>query len=165
MSSPARMRKLEAEFNNLSATFGNDPTIDIRAIGDAPHVDHYMIVYRVPALIQDSTGQPMAVNETVVEIMLPLGYPREQPICRTLPGDVIFHPNFNAEKICIADIWSPGYRLVDVVVKIGNMLQYTDYNILAPLNAVAAEWTQEHKAELPLANHTFGPSSTEISFN
>ena len=151
MSSPARMRKLEAEFNNLSATFGNDPTIDIRAIGDAPHVDHYMIVYRVPALIQDSTGQPMAVSETVVEIMLPLGYPREQPICRTLPGDVIFHPNFNAEKICIADDWSPSLGLVDIVKEIGEMLIWNKYNINAPLNAIAAEWSQTHLSEIPLA--------------
>jgi len=151
MSSPARMRKLEAEFNNLSATFGNDPTIDIRAIGDAPHVDHYMIVYRVPALIQDSTGQPMAVNETVVEIMLPLGYPREQPICRTLPGDVIFHPNFNAEKICIIDDWSPSLGLVDIVKEIGEMLIWNKYNINSPLNAIAAEWSQTHLSEIPLA--------------
>ena len=151
MSSPARMRKLEAEFNNLSATFGNDPTIDIRAIGDAPHVDHYMIVYRVPALIQDSTGQPMAVNETVVEIMLPRGYPREQPICRTLPGDVIFHPNLNAEKICIIDDWSPSLGLVDIVKEIGEMLIWNKYNINSPLNAIAAEWSQTHLSEIPLA--------------
>ena len=151
MSSPARMRKLEAEFNNLSATFGNDPTIDIRAIGDAPHVDHYMIVYRVPALIQDSTGQPMAVNETVVEIMLPLGYPREQPICRTLPGDVIFHPNFNAEKICIIDDWSPSLGLVHIVKEIGEMLIWNKYNINSALNGIAAEWSQTHLSEIPLA--------------
>lgn len=152
MSSPARMRKLEAEFNNLSAAFGSDPTVDIRAIGDAPHVDHYMIVYRVPALRQNSAGQPMAVNETVVEIMLPLGYPREQPVCRTVPGDVIFHPNFNAEKICIMDDWSPAVSLVDIVKEIREMLIWNKYNINAPLNAIAAEWSQKHQDEIPLAN-------------
>ena len=110
-----------------------------------------MIVYRVPALIQDSTGQPMAVNETVVEIMLPLGYPREQPICRTLPGDVIFHPNFNAEKICIIDDWSPSLGLVDIVKEIGEMLIWNKYNINSPLNAIAAEWSQTHLSEIPLA--------------
>jgi ubiquitin-protein ligase len=152
MSSPARLRKLEAEYNNLGAAFGNHPDIDIRAIGDAPHVDHYMIVYRVPALRQNSTGQPMAVRETVVEIMLPEGYPRIQPVCRTVPGDVIFHPNFNAEKICIVDDWSPSIGLVDIVNEIGEMLQWKKFNIRSPLNAIAAEWSQDHLNEIPLGN-------------
>jgi ubiquitin-protein ligase len=152
MSSPARTRRLEAEYNNLGAAFGNHPNIDIRAIGDAPLIDHYMIVYRVPALRQNSTGQPMAVRETVVEIMLPEGYPKFQPVCRTVPGDVIFHPNFNAEKICIADSWEPARGLVEIVLQIGDMLQWKIFNIQAPLNAIAAEWSQNHLDEIPLGN-------------
>jgi ubiquitin-protein ligase len=158
-------RRLENDYRELREAFDGDPRVKIKALGTAPF-DKYRIAYvGVPSLRQNQNGQPMMVEQTVVDIELPAGYPKLPLIAKTAAGDVVFHPNFNAEKICIADNWSAGYRLVDVVIKIGNMLQFTDYNILAPLNAVAAEWTQEHKAELPLANHTFGPGSTDISFN
>jgi ubiquitin-protein ligase len=158
-------RRLENDYRELREAFDGDPRVKIKALGTAPF-DKYRIAYvGVPSLRQNQSGQPMLVEQTVVDIELPAGYPKLPALARTAAGDVVFHPNFSAEKICIADFWVPGFRLVDVVIKIGNMLQFSDYNIQSPLNAVAAEWTQEHQAELPLATHTFGPGSTEISFN
>ena len=158
-------RRLENDYRELREAFDGDPRVRIKALGTAPF-DKYRIAYvGVPSLRQNQSGQPMMVEQTVVDIELPAGYPKLPPIARTAAGDVVFHPNFNAEKICIADFWVAGFRLVDVVIKIGNMLQFSDYNIQSPLSAIAAEWTQEHQAELPLASHTFGPGSTEISFN
>lgn len=148
-------RRLENDYKELRDAFAGDPLVDIRAVGKAPF-DKYMIVYKVPSLRLNSSGQPMRVDSTVVEISLPAGYPKVPLVAKTVAGDVVFHPNFNAQKICIADFWSPSIRLVDMVRKIGEMLQWTDYNIESPLNAVAAEWSQSHLNEIPLARHTFG---------
>jgi ubiquitin-protein ligase len=158
-------RRLEGDYRELREAFDADPLVQIMPLGTAPF-DKYRIAYiGVPSLRQNQKGQPMRVDSTVVDLTLPSGYPKLPPIAKTAGGDIVFHPNFNAEKICIADFWSPGFRLVDVVRKIGNMLQYTDYNIESPLNFVAAAWTQEHLHEIPLANHSFGTGSADIEFN
>jgi ubiquitin-protein ligase len=158
-------RRLENDYLELREAFDGDPKVKIIPLGTAPF-DKYRIAFiGVESLRQNQNGQPMLVMQTVVDLELPAAYPKMPPIARTAAGDIVFHPNFNAEKICIADFWSPGFRIVDVVIKIGNMLQYLDYNIQSPLSAIAAQWTQEHLAELPLANHVFGPGSTEVTFN
>lgn len=158
-------RRLENDYRELREAFDGDPRVKIIPLGTAPFEKYRIAYIGVPSLRQNQGGQPMLVEQTVVDIDLPAGYPKMPPLARTAGGDVVFHPNFNAEKICIADHWVPGIRLVDIVIKIGNMLQYTDYNILSALDATAAEWTQKHLDELPLANHTFGPGSAEIKFN
>jgi ubiquitin-protein ligase len=158
-------RRLENDYRELREAFDGDPRVKVIPLGTAPFEKYRIAYIGVPSLRQNQGGQPMLVEQTVVDIELPAGYPKMPLIAKTAGGDVVFHPNFNAEKICVADFWAPSIRLVDMVIKIGNMLQYVDYNILSPLNAVAAEWTQDHKSELPLANHAFGPGSTEITFN
>jgi hypothetical protein len=41
---------------------------------------------------------------------------------------------------------------VEIVLQIGDMLQWKIFNIQAPLNAIAAEWSQNHLDEIPLGN-------------
>ena len=110
-------------------------------------------------------GQPVRVEATNVEITLPNGYPRVPPIARTLAGDVVFHPNFSATKICLMDDWAPGVQLPDLIREIGEMLQWQKYNINSPLNASAAEWSQSHTHELPLSDHPIGGAMVKIVIN
>ncbi len=162
MSTPtARDRRLESDYRDLRSTFDAEENVDIVAIGPVPS-DRYRIVYRVPSLRLNSAGSPIQVDATVVEIQLPSGYPKLPPIAKTIAGDVVFHPNFNASKICIADFWSPANRLVDIVLDIGKMLQWQKYNIRSPLNAEAAEWSQEHESQLPLGNVVLGENTAKV---
>ena len=41
-------------------------------------------------------------------------------------------------------------RLVDLAVRVGQLLDFQSYNIKSPLNAEAAMWTDLHAAELPI---------------
>jgi ubiquitin-protein ligase len=107
----------------------------------------------------------MRVDATVVEITLPQDYPRMPPSARTVAGDVVFHPNFNATKICLADNWAPSFQLTDIVREIGELLTWEKFNIRSPLNATAAEWSQEHKDEIPLARIPLGGNSVSIQIN
>ncbi len=159
-----RDRRLESDYRALRATFEAEDLVEIRAVGTAPF-EKYMIVYKVPSLRLNSTGQPMRVDATVVEITLPSDYPRMPPTARTVAGDVVFHPNFNATKICLADHWSPSFQLVDIVREIGELLTWQKFNIRSPLNATAAEWSQQHLNEIPLARVNLGGNSVDIKIN
>ena len=88
------------------------------------------------------------VKSHMVEIALPLSYPRMPPQCRMLTP--IFHPNIAPHAICIGDHWSPGEPLWSIVARIGEMIAYQSYNTKSPLNGEAARWVDQHVDELPL---------------
>lgn len=147
-----RLRRLESDYRELRLRFDHEDLVTITPIGPAP-ASKYQVIYRLPSLRLDEHGQPVRTQQTVVTITLPMGYPREKPHAETL--DPVFHPNFGA-YICIADFWAPGQSLADVVVNIGDMLQFKKYNIRSPLNAIAAEWANENADDLPLADVSLG---------
>ena len=155
-----RLRRLTADQTAIVAAFAGHPSIEVTPIGPAP-VDHYRITYRVPALRKSATNELEPVNLVVVEMTLPTGYPRDKPYCTTETR--IFHPNFG-NYICIADFWSPSNSIVDVIVEIGDMLQYKVYNTQSPLNALAARWVVEHVDRIPLGNIQLIPIEPEIAF-
>jgi ubiquitin-protein ligase len=82
------------------------------------------------------------------EIFLPLDYPRRPPFCRMLTP--VFHPDIDPQKICIGDHWSAGQSLLQLAVRIGEMICYQSYNTKSPLNAKAAAWTENNLTRLPL---------------
>lgn len=153
--------RLENDYKDLRRTFDGEERVEIRAIGTAPF-SKYLIVFKMPSLRLNSQGQPIKVEQTVVELTLPAGYPRVPPIAKTVAGDIVFHPNFNASKICLMDEWSPSVQLADLVREIAAMLQWQKYNIRSPLNAEAAEWSQRHQNEIPLSNYDVGGAAVEI---
>lgn len=150
-----RQKRLEADYRELKSTYGKDPNIDIVAIGPAPS-DKYRVVFKVPAFHFDSQGKPILVNSTVVDIELPIGYPKVAPVAKTVSGDSVFHPNFNEGKICLMDNWFPTTQVTDLIREIADMLQWKKYNIRSPLNALAAEWSQQNKNLIPIGNVEVG---------
>lgn len=156
-----RQKRLENEYRELRSTFDADKLVEIIAIGPVP-AEKYRIVYKVPSLRLNGKGQPIKVDATVVEIELPHGYPKVPPVARTIAGDVVFHPNFNTTKICLADHWAPSTQLVDLIKEIGEMLQWQKFNIRSPLNAQAAQWSQDNKNEIPLSNHKIGAGNIRV---
>ena len=95
----------------------------------------------------------------MVEIALPLSYPRMPPQCRMLTP--IFHPNIAPHAICIGDHWSPGEPLWSIIARIGEMISYQSYNTKSPLNGEAARWVDEHLDELPLDPVSMMPDDAE----
>lgn len=153
-----RLRRLESDYNELRRRFDADSRVTVAPVGPYPP-DRYQVIFRVPSLSLDAANQPRRTDQTVVMITLPAGYPREKPHAETF--DPVFHPNFGA-YVCIADFWAPGQSLGDVVVSIGEMLQFRKYNIRSPLNALAAEWANNHAAELPLSAIDIGTPPVDI---
>src|SRR5260370_12362546 len=77
----------------------------------------------------------LEVDTHMVEITLPLNYPRTPPQCRMLTP--IFHPNIAPHAICIGDHSSPGETLHSIVSRIGARIAYQSYNTKSPLTGNA----------------------------
>lgn len=154
-----RERRLLSDAQQVHAAFLGHPFIRVMPVGPPP-TERYRVIYDCPGLWLDATtNQTRVRGQHVVDIYLPPEYPREKPYC-TSPNPV-FHPNF-ANYVCIADYWSPGQALVDVIIQIGDMLQYKLYNTDSPLNAIAARWVLLNLDKVPLGDLTMLPSEPEI---
>ena len=86
---------------------------------------------------------------------LSLGYPRRAPQCRMLTP--VFHPNFDEASVCIGDFWAASEGLDDLVIRIGRMLCYQEYNSKSPLNGIAAKWAEQHAHLLPIDRRSVAP--------
>ncbi len=142
-----RLRRLAADAQQVTDTFADHPFIEIVQTEGTPP-EKYNVLYKVRSMVLDATDSPMLHIGYTAEIFLSLDYPRRPPFCRMLTP--VFHPNIDEQKICIGDHWSAGQRLVDLIVRIGEMLCYQSYNTQSPLNAKAAAWAIEHGHEFPL---------------
>ena len=144
--STVRLRRLQADYDKVREYVNRHPRLQlIQAEGTPP--ERYQLEYRIRSLRQKDDDLSM-VKSHMVEISLPLNYPRMPPQCRMLTP--IFHPNIAPHAICIGDHWSPGEPLWSIVARIGEMIAYQSYNTKSPLNGEAARWVDQHLDELPL---------------
>jgi ubiquitin-protein ligase len=151
---PPRTRRLLADEMQVRAAFRDFPAIRVRAIdGDPP--DSYQIEYHIRGLSRGPDGKPVPRDEHLMEMKLTLEYPRQSPKSRMLSP--IFHPNFEPAMICVADNWTAGERLVDLIIRIGEMIAYQAYNIKSPLDGEAAMWADQNRDFLPTDNRDLTP--------
>ncbi len=153
-----RLRRLQADHAKLMEYIRQQPRVQIiQADGDPPEL--YQLRYQVVGLRQKEEGM-RTVKEHLVEIALPLSYPRLPPQCRMLTP--VFHPNIAPHAICIGDHWSSGESLTSIVARIGELLSYQSYNTKSPLNGEAARWVDENMASLPLDSVSFVPNDSPV---
>jgi len=90
-----------------------------------------------------------------LEVNLSLGYPRRAPQCRMLTP--VFHPNFDEATVCIGDFWAASEGLDDLIIRIGRMIAYQEYNTKSPLNGLAAKWSEQHAHLFPVDARDIAP--------
>lgn len=156
-----RLRRLTADYQLVRTEFSGHPYIDVQPAGGYPP-ERYLITYHVKGVeALDRNEMPILRNEHVADIYLHRGYPREKPKC--VLRTPIFHPNFGS-YICIADHWAPGETLADIIVHIGQMIQYDSYNPDSPLDGVAARWARRHEHLFPVGTEPLYQPEVDISF-
>jgi ubiquitin-protein ligase len=160
MTSP-RLTRLANDYQQLRVRFDGHPSIRVDALGTVPP-ERYRVTYDMPSLRLDPSSRPVMVQTTVVDFELPMGYPKEKP--HAVAHGNVFHPNFG-EYVCIADFWSPSQSLADIVLEVGQMLQWQKYNIQSPLNAIAADWAVKHIHELPVGNKDLYSDTNILDLN
>ena len=153
-----RLRRLAADAEQMAKAFANFELIKVKPIaGDPP--DTYRIEYAIASLERNAKGKPVPRTHHEVEIQLTADYPRLSPQCKMLTP--IFHPNIDTATICVGDHWTAGERLVDLVIRIGEMLAYQAYNIKSPLDGEAAMWADLNPEKLPTDASNIRPAGVE----
>ena len=145
----ARMRRLLSDFEQVKKDFAGHKNIIVTPIGDEPP-EKYHVTYFVNGIYLLPDGRIETLGRHEIEITLHAEYPRYKPICKILTP--IWHPNFRDGQICIGDIWGAGESLSDIIINIGDMIQYKSWNSYSPLSADAAQWAMENKHLFPVGN-------------
>ena len=149
MAMTARMRRLLADYEQIKKDFAGHKNIIVTPVGDELP-EKYHVTYFVNGIYLLPDGRIDTLSRHEVEITLHADYPRYKPICKILTP--IWHPNFRDGQICIGDIWGAGESLTDIIVNIGDMIQYRSWNSYSPLSADAAQWAMENKHLFPVGN-------------
>lgn len=145
----ARMRRIASDYEQIKKNFANHKHIVVEPIGEEP-AEKYRVTYYVNGIYLLDDGRIETLGKHIVIITLHAEYPRYKPICTI--ATPIWHPNFRDGQICIGDIWGAGESLSDIIVNIGDMIQYKSWNSFSPLSAEAAEWAIANKHLFPVGN-------------
>ena len=157
MPSP-RTRRLLLDHQMLTARLAAWPLVQITGTAGIPP-EIYRFTYNIRGLYVSGEGEILERNVHVLEVNLSLGYPRRGPQCRMLTP--VFHPNFDDAMVCIGDFWAASEGLDDLVIRIGRMIAYQEYNTKSPLNGLAAKWAAQHTHLLPIDARNISPPSGE----
>lgn len=155
-----RLRRLQADYDLIRESLSGHPQITVQPAGAELPPESYVIEYRIRGLeLNDSQPEFREVHQ--VQLNLPLQYPAERP--HAVPLTPVFHPNIRS-YYCIADYWAAGTTLVDVIAKMGDMLQWKIYNANSPLDVTAARWAKDNEESgiFPVDNVDFGVEEIEI---
>lgn len=145
----ARMRRLVSDYEQVKKDFAGHQNIIVTPVGEeAP--EQYHITYFVNGIYLLPDGRIETLGRHEVDITLHADYPRYKPICKI--STPIWHPNFRDGQICIGDIWGAGESLSDIIINIGDMIQYKSWNSYSPLSADAAQWAMDNKHLFPVGN-------------
>ena len=153
MLSP-RIRRLKLDYDQLQQRFAGWPLIQITGTAGMPP-EVYRFVYHVKGLFVAPNGEIQERAMHHLEVNLSLGYPRRAPQCRMLTP--VFHPNFDEATVCIGDFWAASEGLDDLIIRIGRMIAYQEYNTKSPLNGLAAKWSEQHAHLFPVDARDIAP--------
>jgi ubiquitin-protein ligase len=153
MLSP-RIRRLKLDYESLQQRFRDWPVVRMVGTAGMPP-ELYRFQYSLRGLYVAPDGSIMERNEHLLEVNLTLGYPRRAPQCRMLTP--VFHPNFDDSSVCIGDFWAAAESLDDLIIRIGRMIAYQEYNTKSPLNGLAAKWAAQNPQLLPVDPRPVAP--------
>jgi ubiquitin-protein ligase len=153
MPSP-RTRRLMLDHQTLTARLSGWPLIQISGTAGMPP-EIYRFTYHLRGLYVAPSGEILERPAHVLEVNLSLGYPRRAPQCRMLTP--VFHPNFDEAMVCIGDFWAASEGLDDLIIRIGRMIAYQEYNTKSPLNGLAAKWAAQNSSLLPIDSRNVSP--------
>jgi len=157
MPSP-RTRRLLLDHQTLTSRLADWPLIQITGTAGMPP-EIYRFTYNLRGLYVAPSGEILERQVHVLEVNLSLGYPRRAPQCRMLTP--VFHPNFDDAMVCIGDFWAASEGLDDLIIRIGRMVAYQEYNTKSPLNGLAAKWAAQNASLLPIDARNVSPPAAQ----
>jgi hypothetical protein len=145
----------------LQALLRDWPLIQITGKAGIPP-EIYRFTYNLRGLYVSGSGEILERDTHVLEVNLSLGYPKRAPQCRMLTP--VFHPNFDDSMVCIGDFWAASEGLDDLIIRIGRMITYQEYNTKSPLNGLAAKWAAQNSHLLPIDSRPVAPPFKDAAY-
>lgn len=157
-----RMRRLTRDYEKVCAELAESEFVTVEAVSGNPP-SSYRVTYHVSGLMWDETAaDAKPIDEHIVDIYLPFGYPKKQPNCTMRTP--VWHPNIG-DYVCIGDYWSAGVTLVDIIAHIGDMIQYRTYNLRSPVNKAAASWAAGRTKSFPIGDRCVVPPCQDVEIS
>jgi hypothetical protein len=132
---------LRAEFGKVLQRYQNHEHVSVEPILTPPR--EYRVIYRLRAPVGLLPGGAVK-TATHHELRIRLGedFPRSKPeLTMTTPT---WHPNIaHSGAVCIGDDYYMAQTLADVIAKVGNMLQYREYDLRSPYRRDVADWVRQ----------------------
>jgi ubiquitin-protein ligase len=149
-SSSPRLRRLHADMAAMLELARGSDFITFTHQGNPP--DRYVVTYTCRGLLWlPGESEPALAEHHQGEFYLHRDYPRRPP--QIIWRAPIFHPNILSPAegggVCIGG-WTPSETLADLVLRVGEMIQFRSYNPDDVLNPQAAAWAEAHASRLPV---------------
>lgn len=152
-----RIRRLASDYEAVRSRFSGHEHVTVQPVEGSPPTE-YEVVYRLKGLSRDG-ARPKITHEHMCKIRLGVDYPRAAPYVEATSD--VFHPNV-AGHYCIGDVWTPAESIADVIERIGEMIQWQEFNVNSALNADAALYAKAHPDLFPLDAIELTPPEAEV---
>jgi ubiquitin-protein ligase len=143
-----RTKRLQAEQDRVRALHERGGLFAIdAALGEPP--DRYVFRFTCRGIASVFGEEPIYSEEHQVAVVLTETYPTTAPLMEWLTP--IFHPNIRSDGqgVCIGS-WYPAKTLDQLVLMLGEMIQYRNYASHDPLNLEASLWAMSRKELFPV---------------
>ncbi len=149
MTSAILLRRLRAEYQQIKKTFRKTRWIKVYPNKKDPP-DEYLVIYKVNGIgLKD--GNFIEVKKVICVIHLGYNYFDVGPTCTILSPH--YHPNIypNSSKFCaFSSAFRASEDMANYILRLGEVLQYKNYNLESPANIEAANWAKHNKKMFPL---------------
>ncbi|HSH03929.1 MAG TPA: ubiquitin-conjugating enzyme E2 [Anaerolineae bacterium] len=107
------------------------------------------------------SGRPVLRDVHEVSMYLHAEYPLKQPQLKWLTP--IYHPNIHVTGAVCIGAWWPAKTLDELLLTLGQMIQYKNFDPQDPMNSRAANWALRQKHLFPVDNRELkGPSLSDL---
>ncbi len=142
-----RILRLDEDYKKMQELVKKSQFITFESFEYPP--TKYIITYTCKGIKLDAVSKRVVIsNFHQVEIYLPTTYPRIKPNLEWLTP--IYHPNIGTtNQVCLGG-WAPSESLDRLCVRLGEMIQYKNFDEYDPINASAATWALQNHDKLPI---------------
>ena len=156
-----RQRRLENEYQRVRELTDRSDLIHLAATDGTPP-DRYKIRFTARGVESvRSNGTPIYRELHEVSIYLHAEYPHKQPQLKWLTP--IFHPNIHVTGAVCIGAWWAAKTIDELLLTLGEMVQYKNLDPKDPMNSKAAQWAQKNRTLFPIDDRALrGSSLTDL---
>jgi ubiquitin-protein ligase len=156
-----RETRLRNDYNRVLELVNRSEFIHVVSTDGDP-VERYLIRFTCNSVEKlGPTGAPILSAHHEVSVYLHAEYPLKQPQLKWQTP--IFHPNIHVTGAVCIGAWWAAKTLDELLLTLGEMVQFKNYDPKDPMNSKAAAWSLRNKRLFPIDDRPLkGQSLTDM---